>query len=343
MPLSREELREVARAYGLPGPVRFESIGRGASRTVKGRLTAGGARYMLKRRPSEAMPEAHAAFLHRFQAYLAAHAVPIARIVRTRLGAPELRGESSAIELTEWVEGARWTRSAAEAASAGGAVGAMLAACARFDPGPVPPGISFHRAGTFAGVGALVLESALRADPGGDRAALRASIERLGSLGHEAWERSEATGFASSGPPPRCVHGDLHPGNAIFLDGGLRAIVDFDSVRVDHRACEIAGAMLHFANHPLAGDDPAEWRDDLDAARLSAFHASCAAALEAPLLPEEVAAIPWLMIEACALETLVPVARTGRFAQTRADLAIPFFARKCGWIAREVPRLLSPR
>ena len=342
-PLAREELRAAVRAFGLKGPVRFESIGRGASRTVKGRLTAGGARFMLKRRPVEAMPAEHAAFLHRFQAFLRAHGVPAPALARTVDGAPEHRTELVAIELAEWVDGSRWTRTEGEAASAGAVVGRMIAAAARFDPGPAPPGISFHRAGTFAGVGGPVLESAMRADPGGDASSLRAAIERLGSLGHEAWERAESTRFADEGPRPGCVHGDLHPGNAIFADGTVRAVIDFDSVRIDHRACELSAALLHFANHPMPGEDPVAWREDLDLVRLHAFAESCMAALGAPLSAAELAAIPWLMIEACALETLVPVARTGRFAQVRADRAIPFLVRKCEWIARHVPQALSSR
>ena len=342
-PLAREELRAAVRAFGLKGPVRFESIGRGASRTVKGRLTAGDARFMLKRRPAEAMPAEHAAFLHRFQAFLRSHGVPVPALARTVEGAPEHRTETAAIELAEWVDGARWSRTEAEAASAGAAVGRMIAAAARFDPGPAPPGISFHREGTFAGVGGPVLESAMRADPEVDAASLRASIERLGSFGLEAWERAESTRFADAGPRPACVHGDLHPGNAIFGDGTVRAVVDFDSVRIDHRACELAAALLHFSNHPMQGEDPAAWREDLDLARMRAFADACAGELGAPLSVPELAAIPWLMIEACALETLVPVARTGRFAQVRADRAIPFLVRKCEWIARHVPSALSSR
>ena len=160
---------------------------------------------------------------------------------------------------------------------------------------------------------------------------------------HEAWERAESTRFADEGPRPGCVHGDLHPGNAIFADGTVRAVIDFDSVRIDHRACELSAALLHFANHPMPGEDPVAWREDLDLVRLHAFAESCMAALGAPLSAAELAAIPWLMIEACALETLVPVARTGRFAQVRADRAIPFLVRKCEWIARHVPQALSSR
>lgn len=342
-PLAREELRAAVRAFGLEGPVRFESIGRGASRTAKGRLTAGGSRFMLKRRPAEAMPADHAAFLHRFQAFLRASGVPAPALRRTVDGAPEHRTELAAIELAEWVDGARWSRTEAEASSAGTVVGRMMAVAARFDPGPVPPGVSYHREGTFVGIGGPVLESSMRADPDSDASVLRAAIERLGSLGLEAWERAEATRFAERGPRPGCVHGDLHPGNAIFDEGRVRAVIDFDSVRIDRRACELAAALLHFANHPMQGDDPAGWREDLDLARVRAFASSCEAALGEPLAGPELAAIPWLMIEACALETLVPVARTGRFAQVRADRAVPFIVRKCEWIARHVQPPFSLR
>jgi hypothetical protein len=54
--------------------------------------------------------------------------------------------------------------------------------------------------------------------------------------------------------------------------------------------------------------------------------------MDESLTPAERRALPWLMIEACALESIVPIARTGRFSQLRADAFLPFIRRKLEWI-----------
>jgi hypothetical protein len=38
------------------------------------------------------------------------------------------------------------------------------------------------------------------------------------------------------------------------------------------------------------------------------------------------------MIEACTLESIAPIARTGRFAHLRADALLSFMERKTAWI-----------
>jgi Ser/Thr protein kinase RdoA (MazF antagonist) len=128
------------------------------------------------------------------------------------------------------------------------------------------------------------------------------------------------------------VHGDLHPGNALFESGSLRAILDFDAARIDRRASEVANALLHHGNDPIAGVDADAWRVEPDVARMRAYLAGVEAALGAPLLAEERRAIPWLMIEACTLESVVPVAKSGRFARLRADAFLAYVERKTAWI-----------
>jgi Ser/Thr protein kinase RdoA (MazF antagonist) len=128
------------------------------------------------------------------------------------------------------------------------------------------------------------------------------------------------------------VHGDLHPGNVLFEKGRLQAILDFDGARMDWRACEIANAALHFGNDPVSGTDVEEWDPALDAKRVHALVAGVEHGMAEPLLPVERSALPWLMIEACTLESVVPIVRTGRFAHLRADKLLRFVDRKAAWI-----------
>lgn len=328
--LTREQLRAVVNGYGLRGPVRYEPIARGASRLAKGRLSTASGDWMLKQRSPEAMPPGHASFLHRFQAYLDASGVPLAPMAHTPQGAWSFDLGDSLVELYRWIPGGRWDRSEAEARSAGAALGRLLRVAPLFDAGPHAPSISFHRPGSLSGAARLVVEAARRADPDTDPAALRATADRLIARAERAFACAEEAGLASS--PAMAVHGDLHPGNALFESGSLRAILDFDAARIDRRACEVANALLHHGNDPIAGIDPGAWRVELDAGRMQAYLQGTEAALGTSLLDAELRAIPWLMIEACTLESVVPVAKSGRFARLRADAFLGYVDRKTAWI-----------
>lgn len=59
-----------------------------------------------------------------------------------------------------------------------------------------------------------------------------------------AWRRGvDAPGWAGS---PLWIHGDLHPGNLVADDAGLRAIIDFGDVTAGDPACDLASAWLIF-------------------------------------------------------------------------------------------------
>lgn len=338
--LTRERLREVVSGYGLRGPVRFEPIARGASRLAKGRLRTASGDWMLKQRSPESMPPGHASFLHRFQAYLDAAGVPLAPLAHTPQGAWSLDLGDVLVELHRWMPGERWERSEAEARAAGAGLGRLLRVSPHFEAGPHAPSISFHRPGSLSGASRAVVDAARRADPDTDAASLRATVDRLVDRAERAFARAEEAGLASS--PSMAVHGDLHPGNALFESGALRAILDFDAARIDRRACEVANALLHHGNDPIAGVDPAAWRVELDVARMRAYLAGIEGALGAPLLDEERRATPWLMIEACTLESVVPVAKAGRFARLRADAFLAYVERKTAWIEAMAGSLASP-
>jgi Ser/Thr protein kinase RdoA (MazF antagonist) len=170
----------------------------------------------------------------------------------------------------------------------------------------------------------------MRADPDTNEEALRTCTHALLERGTRAYARVESVGLDDF--DQLCVHGDTHPGNALFDSGNVRALLDFDSARLDHRACEAANALVHFGNDPIAGLPPERWRAELDLQRMAALVSGIGHGMGAMLQPRERKALPWLMIESCTLESIVPIARTGRFAHLRADGFLAFIERKTAWI-----------
>jgi Ser/Thr protein kinase RdoA (MazF antagonist) len=328
--LSLEEVREVSRQFGLRRPIEAEPIGRGSRSSAKSSLRTPGGRFMLKRRAADMGGADRLSFLHAFQLHLFDAGVPVPRVVRTPMGTTSVVGPLGTYELFEWVDGNRWTQRLAEAAAIGAALGSMLKSSRSFVPGPHVPAISYHRAGTFEGAAPAIIAAAMRADPDTNEVALRSCTDVLLERGARAYARVESVGLDDF--DRLCVHGDTHPGNALFDSGNVRALLDFDSARLDHRACEAANALVHFGNDPIAGVPPERWRAELDLQRMAALVSGIGHGMGAMLQQRERKALPWLMIESCTLESIVPIARMGRFAHLRADGFLAFIERKTAWI-----------
>lgn len=326
--LTVDEVRGVSHAFGLRRPIEAEPLGRGSRQSAKSRLRTPAGQFFLKRRAADAAERL--GFVHAFQLHLAAAGVPVAQVLPTLEGRTVHFADGGAYELFRWIDGGRWSMRVDESAEVGAAIGAMLRASASFAAPADAPRTGFHRSGAAAGSEDHVVASVLRADPSADAAALRACVGRLVAAAARAHSRAEDAGLSRA--PSVCVHGDLHPGNVLFADGRLRAVLDFDGARIDHRACEVANALVHFGSHPIAGLAAEAWRPELDVARMTAVLAGTEHGLGTPLAPEERRALPWLMIESCTLESLVPVARTGRFAHLPAAEFLPFIERKVAWI-----------
>ena len=335
--LSLEEVRDVSRQFGLRRPIEAEPIGRGSRNSAKSSLRTPDGRFMLKRRAADMGGPDRLAFLHAFQLHLSDAGVPVPRLVRTLAGATAVVGPLGTYELFQWVDGVRWSQQLAEAAAMGAALGSMLKSAQSFVPGPHVPAISYHRLGTFDDALAPIVAAVMRDAPDTDEISLRATTEALLERGTRAFARAEACGLDDSARI--CVHGDTHPGNALFDAGNVRALLDFDSARLDHRACEAANALIHFGNDSIAGLPIERWRAELDMRRMAALVAGIGHGMGTMLQPEERKALPWLMIESCTLESIVPIARTGRFAHLRADGFLAFIERKTAWIEANAERI----
>jgi Ser/Thr protein kinase RdoA (MazF antagonist) len=294
---------------------------------------------MLKRRAPNSGTRERLGALHAFQLHLSDAGVPIARLRRTPDGTTAVDGPLGTYEMFEWVDGERWSQRVAEAAAMGAALGSMLRASMDFAGGDRLGRFSYHRAGTFDVTVEPILESVARADPDTDIPALRGTLENLLDRARRAYGHAEHAGLDES--PWLCVHGDTHPGNVIFDAGRVRAIIDFDGVRCDHRVCEAANALVHFGNSPIATVPQERWQAELDLRRIAALSDGLGRGMGKALVSQEREALPWLMIESCTLESIVPIARSGRFAHLRADGFLAFIDRKTAWIESNARAIAS--
>ena len=79
-------------------------------------------------------------------------------------------------------------------------------------------------------------------------AAVRQELQRLGRT---------LAGPVIKSLPAAVVHGDFHPGNALFAGGKLAGLFDWDWANYQHRATDLCDAVFFFARQPddFSGDD----------------------------------------------------------------------------------------
>lgn len=333
--ISAEDVRRVVANYALVRPISMRPLGLGSRSNAKSRLTTPRGDFLLKRRAPQRSGFELVEFIHAFHRHLEARAVQVAPLMRDKLGRTAVEVDGGVYELFGWVHGGRWSRTVAEAKDAGLAFGRLLRAAATCKPQGTPRTTSFHAHPVMAQALSSVPKIAAQANPEIDVAGLKEICVRLGKRAARAAQAAQGIQELAQG----VVHGDLHPGNVLFEKGRLQAILDFDGARMDWRACEIANAALHFGNDPVAGTSIEDWDPAMDVKRVTSLIAGAEHGMAEPLTDVERKAIPWLMIEACTLESVVPIVRTGRFAHLRADRLLSFVDRKAAWIEDNIPAL----
>lgn len=95
--------------------------------------------------------------------------------------------------------------------------------------------------------------------------------------------------------PRVLIHGDMHPDNVRFAGDRVVALLDFDQVERDARIVDLADALVGFATWTLPSE-ATSWgvfRGPLDIPQ--ATNLVCSYGHTAPLLPNEVAALPVLI------------------------------------------------
>ena len=113
--------------------------------------------------------------------------------------------------------------------------------------------------------------------------------------------------------PKQIVHADWHPGNMLFRDNHVVAVIDYDSARLlprDHRHRQRRACS---SRSSAATRTCSKWPDYIDETRFKRFLRGYD---EVMLLSQaEIRAVPWLMIEALIAEAVFPIAATGTFGR----------------------------
>ena len=305
---------------------------RGSRRSPKVVLVCSRGKLLLKRRAAGRESAQLVAFSHAVQSHLNRRGFPLARLVPTRDGRTSVTYDGMVFELFEFIDGTRFDRSAGSTLDAGRALGQLHRVAATHTPAGQPANQGSYPAAPIVPASLHEIPSAC------SRPQLGPVCERLASVYERASARSRVLGVSSW--PRQVVHCDYHPGNLVFAPPAqdpaetgsrVRAVLDFDACRIGPRAIDIANGALQFSV-TRQGLDPADWPVELDMTRLRAFLTGYDGVPDCLLSKAELAALPWLMVEALVAEATMPIRSTGRFGQVEGGTFLAMVERKANWI-----------
>jgi Ser/Thr protein kinase RdoA (MazF antagonist) len=289
-------------------------------------------KFLLKRRARGKDDPYKVAFSHALQLYLASKQFPLPHLVGTKKDNNSmLQWRNGVYELFEYIPGQPYPQTLEATFDSGRVLSLYHKLLQDFKSEWQPTGGSYHDA--------PAVEQGLRLIPkslkGSDAEAAPLLNFLLDSYRH-AGQTADALGLDTW--PKQIVHADWHPGNMLFRDNHVVAVIDYDSARPLPRVIDAANGALQFSI--LGGDeDVARWPEYVDESRFKRFLRGYD---EVMLLSEaEIKTVPWLMVEALIAEAVFPIAATGNFGKMEGLAFLQMVQKKVHWMQRSADRLVE--
>jgi len=280
--------------------------------------------YLLKRKGRGKADFGRVAFSHSVQHFLLSSGFPITSIIRTDVeNRTILQIENHIYEMFKFVKGVRYDGSESETKEAGYQLGRFHFILSDFVSKWKALRSSFHNnlhvRHHLAGIGSNSLN-------GRDMQMHEAAL-KLTDYYDICSERVKDAGFSDWSE--QVVHGDWHPGNLLYSDGKIIAVLDFDSVKMAPAVTDIANGLLQFSIIADKGD-PSGWPDHFDVTRMSNFLYGYRRMLSPG--GEILNCVVDLMVQTMIAEAVLPIAATGFFGVFKGLDFLSMIRRKTQWL-----------
>ena len=326
-----EELAICLSYYDLGIIRKIQEFPRGSRRAPKLLIDAERGRFLFKRRAKGKDDLAKVAFTHQIQLALAGQNFPLPHLLGTRNeNNSMLVLEGSIYELFEYISGGGYDGSLDATTHSGRILGLYHKLLRGFQSDYRPPEGSYHNAEAIHQairntVSALPIDSrppseVLSGTVNFLEHAYVTCAEEVNKLGLNEW-------------PKQIVHGDWHPGNMLFRDRHVVAVIDYDAARLQQRVIDFSNGALQFSI--IGGnEDPNHWPEYLDKTRFKRFMVGYDSVCEGQdvVTVAEIKAAPYLMCEAMIAEAVLPIAATGSFGRFDGFDFLQMIERKVKWI-----------
>ena len=308
----------------------------GSRRAPKVIIKSAKGTFLFKRRAPGHDLQAKVAFTHQLQLHLAAQNFPLPHLLGTRdTNNSMLVLEDQVYEMFEYIQGKGYDSSLNATFNAGRILGLYHKLLAGFQSDYTPPTGSYHHAPAIHNaIGKTVSSLPLDSRPPGDE--LPTTVQRIEEVYARSAQRVEEIGLL--GWPKQIVHGDWHPGNMLFRDRHVVAVIDYDAARVQQRVIDFANGVLQFSILG-GGDDPRKWPEYVDLTRFKRFMLGYDSVNV--ITKSEMECVPHLMCEAMIAEGVLPIAATGSFGRIKGYPFLEMISRKINWIQDNITALSS--
>ena len=330
-----EELAVVLSHYDIGVIDSVTEFPRGSRKAPKLLIVSEQGKFLLKRRARGKDDPFKVAFCHAIQLYLASKQFPLPHLIGTRKeNNSMLQWRNGVYELFEYIPGQAYPQTLESTFDSGRVLALYHKLLEGFKSEWKPPAGSYHMAPAVEQGLRTITTSA----PAGlaNNPQVMPVLSQLLQMYSEAAEAVEKQGLDRW--PRQIVHADWHPGNMLFRDNHVVAVIDYDSARLLPRIIDIANGCLQFSI--LGGDDNvAKWPDYPDESRFNPFLRGYD---EVMLLSQaEIATIPHLMIEALIAEAVFPIAATGQFGRMDGIAFLQMVVRKVKWLQKNAGMLVE--
>jgi Ser/Thr protein kinase RdoA (MazF antagonist) len=330
-----EELAVVLSHYDIGVIDSAMEFPRGSRKAPKLLIVSEQGKFLLKRRARGKDDPFKVAFCHAIQLYLASKQFPLPHLIGTRKeNNSMLQWRNGVYELFEYIPGQAYPQTLESTFDSGRVLALYHKLLEAFKSEWKPPTGSYHMA--------PAVEQGLKSITTTQPAALAGNPQLLPVLNELLQQYNEAANAVEkvgmNNWPKQIVHADWHPGNMLFRDNHVVAVIDYDSARLLPRIIDIANGCLQFSI--LGGDDDiSKWPEYPDESRFKRFLRGYD---EVMLLSQaEIAAIPHLMIEALIAEAVFPIAATGQFGRMDGIAFLQMVARKVKWLGKNAKMLVE--
>ena len=331
---SAEELAVVLSHFDIGTVESVVEFPRGSRKAPKLLIVSEQGKFLLKRRARGRDDPFKVAFTHSLQLYLAAKQFPLPHLIGTKKDNNSmLQWRNGVYELFEYIPGQAFPQTLEATFDAGRVLGLFHKLLEDFKSEWQPPSGSYHAAGA--------VEQGLRSIGNNipateENVPLQQVVQFLSSSYRKGAEKVQAAGIDNW--PKQIVHADWHPGNMLFRDNHVVAVLDYDSGRLLPRIIDIANGALQFSI--IGGDeDVSKWPEYIDETRFKRFLRGYD---EVMLLSQaEIRTLPPLMIEALIAEAVFPIAATGSFGKVDGMPFLQMVQRKIAWLQKSYDHLVE--
>jgi homoserine kinase type II len=333
---TQEELAECLGHYDLGKVRHVREFARGSRKSPKAILDTEKGKFLFKRRAVGKDDLQKVAFTHEIQSALAVRNFPLPKLLRTRDdGRTMLVLGWNVYEMFEYIDGGNFDGSREAAFSAGRTLGLYHKLLLDFRSEYAPPTGSYHDAQSIHRairdtVSSLPMEMRPPAD------VLLGTVQNLEQTYRHCCEQTNSIGLGDW--DSQIVHGDWHPGNMLFREHHVAAVIDYDAARRQQRVIDLANGALQFSI--LGGSkDPARWPERLDENRFREFVRGYDTVNIVSVA--ELKVLPYLMCEAMIAEAVLPIAATGSFGRMEGFPFLQMVDRKIRWILGHLSELCA--